>query len=146
MTEDKRPVGRPSEYDPAYCEKAVEFLAEGFSVAALAGEIGVQKQTVYNWMDENPEFLDAVKAGQAKATLWWEKANKSNAVTGEGNATSCIFGLKNRAPDEWRDKTEQTQTHEVGDSLADLMKEIDGQSRGLPNSQGKTVEPKLAAE
>jgi hypothetical protein len=25
----------------------------------------------------------------------------------DGNPTAVIFGLKNRAPDQWRDKTEQ---------------------------------------
>ena len=95
--------GRPSDYDPAFCERAVEFLAEGFSLAALAGEISVARSTIYKWIDEHPDFSDAVKIGQAKASLWWERANKTLAITGEGNATACVFGLKNRARDEWQD-------------------------------------------
>lgn len=97
------PGGRPSDYDPAYCEQAIEFLKEGYSLAAFAGHIGTTRQTVYNWTEKHPEFLDAVKTGQAGAVLWWERANKALAVGGEGNATSIIFGLKNRAADEWRD-------------------------------------------
>lgn len=96
-------AGRPTDYDTAFCEQAIEFLAEGYSLAALAGEIGVARSTVYKWADEHEEFSDAVKIGQAKAILWWEKANKSLASTGAGNATACVFGLKNRASDEWRD-------------------------------------------
>ena len=96
-------MGRPTGYDPAFCEQAIEFLKEGFSVAAFAGEIGVARATVYNWMDEHQEFLDAVKTGQAGAVLWWEKANRGLAMGSDGNATSIIFGLKNRAADEWRD-------------------------------------------
>lgn len=99
-------VGRPSDYDPAFCERAVEFLADGFSIAAFAGEIGVARSTVYKWIDEHPEFSDAVKTGQAKAILWWERRNRDFALTGDGNATAIIFGLKNRASDEWRDKVE----------------------------------------
>lgn len=78
-------------------------MADGYSLAALAGELGVSRQTVYNWTEQHPEFFDAVKAGQAKAVLWWEKANRNLAITGEGNATACVFGLKNRASDDWRD-------------------------------------------
>jgi transposase len=97
------PAGRPSEYDAAYCKEAEAFLSEGFSVAALAGKLGVAKQTIYNWIDAHPEFMDAVKVGQAKAVLWWEERNRHMAVTGEGNATLIVFGLKNRASDEWRE-------------------------------------------
>ena len=96
-------AGRPTDYDPAYCDEARAFLADGYSLAALAGHLGVTRQTVYNWVEEHPEFFDAVKTGQAAATLWWEKANRNLALTGEGNATAIIFGLKNRASDEWRD-------------------------------------------
>lgn len=96
-------AGRPSDYDPSYCDEAITFLADGFSLAALAGKLGVARSTIYKWVEEHPEFSDAVKTGQAKAVLWWETANRNLALTGEGNATSIIFGLKNRASDEWRD-------------------------------------------
>lgn len=99
-------AGAPTKYDPAYCDHATSFLADGYSVAALAGDIGVAKSTIYKWIDEHPSFSDAVKVGQAKATLWWERRNIEFAKTGEGNATAIIFGLKNRASDEWRDKVE----------------------------------------
>lgn len=96
-------AGRPTGYDPEYCEQAITFLADGYSLAALAGHIGVARSTIYKWVDEHEEFSDAVKRGQAKAVLWWENANRSLATGGEGNATSIVFGLKNRAADEWRD-------------------------------------------
>lgn len=100
------PAGRPSDYDPIYCDRVVEFLGGGYSLAGFAGEIGVARSTIYKWIEEHPEFSDAVKTAQAKAVLWWEKRNIQFAQTGEGNATAIIFGLKNRAADEWRDKTE----------------------------------------
>lgn len=99
-------MARPTDYDPIFCDQAVEFLTEGYSVAALAGHIGVARSTIYKWIEEHAEFSDAVKVGQAGAVLWWEKANRTLATTGDGNATACVFGLKNRASDEWRDKTE----------------------------------------
>ena len=96
-------TGRPSDYDPAFCDEAVEFLAQGYSIAAFAGHIGVARSTVYKWVDTHPEFSDAVKVGQAKAVLWWEDRNRALARGEDGNATSIVFGLKNRAADEWRD-------------------------------------------
>lgn len=99
-------MSRPTKYDPSFCEEVIEFLKDGYSLTAFAGSIGVCRATVHNWMNEQPAFLDAVKKGQAAATLWWERANRNLAISGTGNATACIFGLKNRAADDWRDKTE----------------------------------------
>lgn len=107
------PVGRPSKYDPKYCDIAVEFLRDGYSVTALAGKIGVARSTVFKWAEENEEFSDALKTGQALAALFWEDRLRDVAMTGEGNATAAIFGVKNRSREEWRDK------HEVDHSSTD---------------------------
>lgn len=96
--------GRPSKYSPAYCDEVISTLAEGLSVTAFAGRIGVARSTVFKWAEEHPEFSDALKVGQAKATEFWEKALIAIARGDGGNATAAIFGLKNRAPDDWADK------------------------------------------
>ena len=49
------------------------------------------------------------------------------------DTAACIFWLKNRRPDRWRDK--QDHEHGVSDPLAALLKEIDGRTRGLPAGQ-----------
>lgn len=101
------PAGRPSKYQAAYCDEVISCLAEGHSVTAFAGRIGVARSTVFKWAEEIPEFSDALKVGQAKATEFWEGILKDVAKNGGGNATAAIFGLKNRAGDDWRDKVEQ---------------------------------------
>ena len=103
----KRPkakTGRPSKYDPAYCDEIIEFMSRGYSVTAFAGSIRVARSTVYKWADENPEFSDALKTAQAISALWWENRLRDVAEKNEGNAAAAIFGLKNRAAEDWRDK------------------------------------------
>ena len=100
--------GRPTKYTPEFCEQIIDFMAEGYSVTAFAGSIRVSRATIYNWADEHPEFLDALQTAQAIAALWWEDRLRAVAEKNEGNATAAIFGLKNRAADDWRDK----QSHE----------------------------------
>lgn len=92
-----------NQYRPEYCDEVITFLADGYSLAAFAGHVGVSRQTLYNWMEANPAFAGAAKIAQAKAVLFWERANRTLAITGDGNATACVFALKNRAPDDWRD-------------------------------------------
>ena len=106
-------VGRPSKYDPAYCDDAIAVLEQGKSILSLAAHIGVTKSTIYNWMDEHPEFLDSVKKGQDAAAAWWEQELVKLATTGNGNATAIIFGLKNRAKGEWSDTTKHEHSGQV---------------------------------
>lgn len=93
--------GRPSKYSEAYCEEVIKFLAGGHSVTAFAGHIGVARSSVFNWANEYPEFMDALKAGQSAATRFWEEILIKVARDGGGNATAAIFGLKNRASEDW---------------------------------------------
>jgi len=97
-------TGRPSKYDPAFCDVAREFMVDGYSVTALAGHIGVARSSLFKWAEEHPEFSDALKSGQASAALWWEKTLRKVALTGDGNASAAIFGVKNRSSEEWKDK------------------------------------------
>jgi hypothetical protein len=108
------PAGRPSTYDPAFCEQIVDFMKDGFSIGAFAGNIGVCRATIFNWADDYPEFLDAVKRAKAASQLWWERRHQEFAMKGEGNAASIIFGLKNRASDDWQDKQVQEHAGTVG--------------------------------
>ena len=116
MPKPRKPVttGRPSTYDPAYCDQIVDYLSNGYSVTAFAGSIGVARSTVYKWADEHPLFSDALKTGQAKSSIWWEDCLREIVIGGEGNATAAIFGLKNRSADEWREKVVNEHTGEGG--------------------------------
>lgn len=107
-------MGRPSKYSDAYCNEVIGFLAGGHSVTAFAGHIGVSRSTVFKWAEENKEFSDALKVGQAKATALWETVLLKVASEGGGNATAAIFGLKNRAAEDWTDKVVNEHTGKDG--------------------------------
>ena len=108
------PAGRPSSYDPGYCDAVVEFGREGLSLTGFAVKLGVSKQTVYNWMDEHPEFMDAIEKARAAAQEWWEAALRTQTMTGKGNATAAIFAMKNQFPDDYRDRREVDIDGKVG--------------------------------
>ena len=100
------PAGRPSLYDPKYCDEIVEDMAIGYSMTAFAGKIGVCRDTLQEWAAKEPEFSAALKAGKSIRTRFLE----TGFFTEENRAkvTSRIFALKNAAPDEWRDRYEHT--------------------------------------
>jgi hypothetical protein len=98
--------GRPTLYRPEYCQRAIEFMGQGYSVTALAGHLGVGKQCVYEWMAAHRDFDDAVNMGRAArvATLEAKLLTTSQGV----GVTAAIFALKNADPDEWQDRYNTT--------------------------------------
>lgn len=85
-------------------------MAEGASMTSFAAEIGVARSTLNEWAGEYPAFSEAVKIGKAKCAAWWERLGRQGAQGGDVNPTLVIFGLKNMAADDWRDKAQIDHT------------------------------------
>jgi len=110
----KNPVGRPTKYEPRFCEIAIEQMSLGFSKEAVAGYIGIAKDTLYKWAEAHPEFADALRIGTSKSQYVWEKKAVDFSVhTKNGkqiNAAVYNLNMKNRFG--WVDKVE-TKNEEV---------------------------------
>ena len=104
-------MARPTKYKPEYCEAVVRHMSDGASLTSFAAEIDVARSTINEWMEAHPEFSEAVKRAKAKCAAWWEKKGREGA-SGEAavNPTLVIFGLKNMASEDWREKQEIDHT------------------------------------
>ena len=102
------PAGRPTKYKKEYCQQVVDFMAQGYSKEATAAHINIAKDTFYAWEKKHAEFSDAIKEGEQKSRLWWEKIGMGGMVgkVPGFNATTWIFNMKNRHG--WVDKKEIT--------------------------------------
>ena len=94
--------GRPTLYRPEYCQRAIEFMGQGYSVTALAGHLGISKDTIYDWITTHRTFADAINMGRSARVTALE-AKLLNTSKGVG-VTAAIFALKNADPDEWQDR------------------------------------------
>ncbi len=103
MTEKKRPNGRPPKYKPEYCKGIIKYFKEfeGFpTIAGICVEFGVTKQTIHNWCEEYPDFLDAY----TRAKHIQEQNLVSGAMTGKYNPQFSAFFSKNNLG--YKDKKE----------------------------------------
>jgi hypothetical protein len=99
------PAGRPSKYNPKLHPIIAEALGRlGYINTKIAEEIGVNELTIRRWEKSHPEFCTALKKGKDSIDDQVEAALLRKAL-GDGKAavTACIFWLKNRRPDKWRD-------------------------------------------
>lgn len=97
--------GRPTKYRPEMCEAIIACGDEGMGKAEMAREIDVHHSTFNAWQSEHPEFSAAVKEAVFRSQAWWEGRGRRATFDSQGfNATSYIFNMKNRFPDDWREK------------------------------------------
>ena len=89
--------GRPSLYDPAYCEKVIEMGKMGKSIVQMASAFDVTRETIYEWTRVHPEFSDAISRAKVHAQHWWEEMGQAGLTMQGFNASlwaknvSCRF-------------------------------------------------------
>ena len=123
-------LGRPSSYKEEYNELAYKFCLLGATDAQLAEFFEVTEQTINNWKQRDPEFFESLKEEKRKADIivadmLYKKAlgGVKTTETTDGicpktgdiirttkvkehlpDTTSMIFWLKNRDPENWKEK------------------------------------------
>ena len=126
---EKLKTGAPTKYRKEYCVQAAKLCKLGAIDKDIADFFEVSLATVNNWKNDFPELLDALKASKRYAdqnvkNALYKRAtgfvtqeekdesgsagSKTTITTKEvsPDTTACIFWLKNRQPEEWRDKPE----------------------------------------
>lgn len=125
-------AGRPTKYKPEYDEQAAKLCALGATDIEIADFFGVEVRTIYRWKNEHDSFCQSIKVAKEvaderverslfqKATGYEQDevkifmpANADSPVYAPFRAkvspdtTACIFWLKNRNPEKWRDRVQQ---------------------------------------
>lgn len=132
------PAGRPSEFKEEYIEQAKKLCKLGATDVQIANFFGVCEKTINNWKHEYPEFLQSLRSAKSEADKEVEKSLFQRAIgytckdtkfaTWEGDITdsqeydknyppdvsACIFWLKNRDSDRWKDKREHDHSSSDG--------------------------------
>ena len=129
--QETRGRGRPTDYRQEYAEQAKKLAEHGLTDQELADFFEVDVRTIYRWKVAFPEFSQSLKLGKDEADDRVERSLYHRAVgyshdsvkifNSEGTPlivpyrehfppdnASAIFWLKNRRPDVWRDRQEQT--------------------------------------
>ena len=130
-------TGRPTKYNEDFTPLLAETLAsKGLTDKQISEKLGVSEVTLNAWKKEHPEFLKSLKKGKEEPDDLVESSLFKRA-TGFSNekaikifmpasspvpiyapyteivhpdVTACIFWLKNRRPDKWREKQDVNLT------------------------------------
>ena len=115
----RNPVGRPRfEVTEEVLANTRRFMAQGLTKEQCAGALGISRSKFFEIQEQNVDFLDAIKGGEAEGVQQVTNALYEKATIDRDN-TAMIFYLKNRAG--WVDKTE-TKVHEEKTITLDLTR------------------------
>ena len=124
-TTEKRPVGRPSLYDPKYCEEVIALGKIGKSVEQIAANLNLSLRVLYAWRDKHEEFMHAMEYAKELEQAWWEEQAQSymieNKESDRLNATLWSRSMAARFPKKYR---ESTKTEITGADGAPLLSGI----------------------
>ena len=121
MTEEKRPVGRPSLYDSSFCDEVVELGRKGKSVEQISSILNVSLRTMYSWRDAHEEFLHALDDAKTYEQAWWEEQAAAYMVENKEsdrlNASLWSRSMAARFPKKYRESVKQEITGADGAPL-----------------------------
>ena len=138
--------GRPSKYKPEFVEQARKYCELGATYEELAKYFSVDVAQIKRWSHVHDDFRAALKVGKDAADERVERSLYQRALGGD--TTACIFWLKNRRSDLWRDKTEKdvnitrrVEPHEmtedqIAGELARLEAQLAGAKAGVSAGNG----------
>ena len=104
------PGGRPTDYDPEYCNRVIELGKTGASRVEIACELEVVTETLKNWERAHPEFLVAMTRALQLSQVWWEREGRSNLKAAVFQASMWSRSMAARFPHDWRETTRQEQS------------------------------------
>ncbi|WP_304067477.1 hypothetical protein [Megamonas hypermegale] len=100
---------------------------DGLTDEQIAKNMNIGLTTFYEWKKRYPEFRESLKENKDVVDRKVENALLKNALN--GNVTAQIFWLKNRKPNEWREKREIEANEAQSSSMNQLIQSLT-QARG----------------
>lgn len=117
--------GQPTKYKPEYCDMLIAHMKSGLSFESFSAEIGVHRETLYEWVHAQPAFSDAKKVAYDLNLGFWEKQGVQGLwgdKTLTFNSAVWIFNMKNRH--KWRDRQEIEATMHVEQIEREKVKKL----------------------
>jgi hypothetical protein len=109
-SKQKHAGGRPSKYDPKYCDLVRELGKTGGLTCTFASTIGVDKDTINQWGKIHAEFSEALKDAKSSSESYMMKLAmmKCDGTNEKGSDNMIKFLLS--AAHGYREKTDTTSS------------------------------------
>lgn len=103
----------PTKYSKEMADKLAAYGTKGEGIVEACKMLGISKETFHEWGRVHRDFSDSIKDFKLNSQVWWEKGGRMGTfgkVAGF-NASAYSLQMRNRFPNDWRDKQEIEQTN-----------------------------------
>lgn len=105
----KKPMGRPSTYDPAICDKIPPLGKLGYSFEKICSELEVAHSTMDNWAGAYPDLRAAIDLAKQYELAHWEDLAQNHMVEVPGgprvNSSLWSRSMAARFPSKYRENS-----------------------------------------
>lgn len=160
----KKKLGRPSKFTQEVRNKVIELAGKGLTDEQIGQIIGVSRQCIVKWRQDNWDFNVTVREAKLfadmqveaalykRATGFKEKIKRQKLdkfgnvhtieeeVTYAPDTVAASFWLRNRQPEIWREKTEVSHTAVAGPTVVINLPSNGRES--LPAAEPKLIDAK----
>lgn len=119
-SETKR--GRPSTYDPAYCDRVIALGAEGKSPEQISAAIGVPRSTMQSWAEVHPDFSAALTRAKELEQDWWETIGQTALFADKFQASVWAKSMQARFREKYTEKVINEQTGKDGGPIETVQR------------------------
>ncbi len=112
------PAGRPSLYDPSYCERVIDLGKAGKSQVQIACALDVDPKTLRDWAEKHEEFSLALTRAKAHEQDWWETAGQQGLTADKFNSAVWSKSMSARFRDDYTERTKQEHSGPDGGPIA----------------------------
>jgi hypothetical protein len=111
-----------SKYKPEYCEQVIALGKEGKSPAEMCAHFDISRQTIDNWAETHPDFLEAYTRAKVHCQAWWEKTGRESLFMDKFNAPVWKKSMEARFREDYTERQEHKHDHTLRheDALSEL--------------------------
>ena len=132
-------TGRPTKYNPAFCDLVIKLMQKGHSKLFVAGKLGISRDTLYEWCRRYPEFSDTIKAGETMSYAYWEDLGMRGMMGKVKGFRPSLWIFTMKARFGWRDNAPAKR---IDDELDKIEKELEVKEKAnrKPPSMAEIIE------
>ena len=107
---DRKPSrGDRYPYDRKCCAQVEKLGADGLCAVEIRREIGIPRSVWKRWIEQFPEFAEAVDEADDAAQAYWLNIGRKSVMLGAGfSSNTYIFLMKNKWPKIYRDRQDHS--------------------------------------
>lgn len=114
-------------YKPEFCQIAIDVMKQGYPIVNVAAKLDVSRKTIYEWINEYPEFAAAIEVGKVKGEAHINECGRQGLTHKNFQYNVWAKILQRNYQDSW-DRKVKVESVKPGMSYAEQIAALKGEA------------------